>query len=287
MTITLTRKLALGAAILALCASASATDVAAHIGYHNPGLDNSPGLPSADVSASHATNVQLDSSNLPVQPHGGYSSYMWLNASSAATGELATATDLAASGSVVASASWHDTIVNSGAAAQNYTFHFALSDGKLEVGGWTGDENLRDFRASYTAEVLVNGVAVWHAEQGLSLDGNGFHQSASGANIGSGTFSSTGARGTYELAGYTGTLNLGPVAAGQSLSVSYVLTSRGYWDDPAGCAYECGRVTATIGDPLGVNSARITAAVPEPETYAMLLAGLGLLGWAARRRQRA
>ena len=28
----------------------------------------------------------------------------------------------------------------------------------------------------------------------------------------------------------------------------------------------------------------ITAAVPEPETYAMLLAGLGLIGVAARRR---
>jgi hypothetical protein len=30
----------------------------------------------------------------------------------------------------------------------------------------------------------------------------------------------------------------------------------------------------------------ITAApVPEPESYAMLLAGLGLVGWAARRRE--
>ena len=29
----------------------------------------------------------------------------------------------------------------------------------------------------------------------------------------------------------------------------------------------------------------ITAAIPEPETYAMLLAGLGLLGWQARRRK--
>ncbi len=29
----------------------------------------------------------------------------------------------------------------------------------------------------------------------------------------------------------------------------------------------------------------ITTAVPEPETYAMMLAGLGLLGFAARRRK--
>jgi hypothetical protein len=29
----------------------------------------------------------------------------------------------------------------------------------------------------------------------------------------------------------------------------------------------------------------VTAAIPEPETYAMLLAGLGLLGFAARRRK--
>ncbi|MES2117558.1 MAG: PEP-CTERM sorting domain-containing protein, partial [Pseudomonadota bacterium] len=30
---------------------------------------------------------------------------------------------------------------------------------------------------------------------------------------------------------------------------------------------------------------RITAAVPEPESYAMLLGGLALLGFAARRKR--
>ena len=35
---------------------------------------------------------------------------------------------------------------------------------------------------------------------------------------------------------------------------------------------------------VSVNSA--TAPVPEPQSYALLLAGLGVLGWAVRRRRR-
>jgi hypothetical protein len=30
----------------------------------------------------------------------------------------------------------------------------------------------------------------------------------------------------------------------------------------------------------------VTGVIPEPETYAMLLAGLGLMGFVARRRRR-
>jgi hypothetical protein len=38
---------------------------------------------------------------------------------------------------------------------------------------------------------------------------------------------------------------------------------------------------------LSVIDAGVMAPIPEPQTYALLLAGLGLLGFAARRRTRA
>ena len=34
-----------------------------------------------------------------------------------------------------------------------------------------------------------------------------------------------------------------------------------------------------------INSAAVATPVPEPETYAMLLAGLGIVGFVARRRR--
>ena len=39
------------------------------------------------------------------------------------------------------------------------------------------------------------------------------------------------------------------------------------------------------GHTLNVDDLKITVSVPEPETYAMLLAGLGVMGAVARRRK--
>jgi len=36
---------------------------------------------------------------------------------------------------------------------------------------------------------------------------------------------------------------------------------------------------------IGVDNSAFVASVPEPETYAMLLAGLVLVGWVGRRRK--
>ena len=56
-------------------------------------------------------------------------------------------------------------------------------------------------------------------------------------------------------------------------------------DDSISLAYDIGTIAPGATVTLGY-SYTFAAAVPEPETYAMLLAGLGLMGFVARRRQR-
>lgn len=62
------------------------------------------------------------------------------------------------------------------------------------------------------------------------------------------------------------------------------------WTNYTATVSGTGSDTFTVGfqnDPSfdSLDNFSVTAAIPEPETYAMLLAGLGLLGFAARRRK--
>jgi hypothetical protein len=64
------------------------------------------------------------------------------------------------------------------------------------------------------------------------------------------------------------------------------LQSPGFWnlaDDSISLAYNIGTLGA--GKTASIGYSYVFAPVPEPEIYAMMAAGLGLMGWVARRRK--
>lgn len=82
--------------------------------------------------------------------------------------------------------------------------------------------------------------------------------------------------------------------AGDEASAHSNFGSSGYWGGLSGVHLADGTVLSgySVSSASGFDWTRaygapVTTPIPEPETHAMLLAGLGLLGWVARRRRRA
>ena len=95
----------------------------------------------------------------------------------------------------------------------------------------------------------------------------------------------------FAIQNYTNTLNLGPLAANASLTVSYTVRL-----DTETNSYG-GSSSISFSDPAGISagnasgapfsaSLQFAAPVPEPEQTSMLLAGLALVGFAAKRRRK-
>ena len=124
------------------------------------------------------------------------------------------------------------------------------------------------------------------ATQAVNSGTDGFSYSFSGAGTLSASFSSVffditdvlldGTSGSWtEVVGATGfeQWSFGPTSIGAG---NHTLEILGSATGPGGFTYGAYSYTPQV----------LTAPVPEPETYAMLLAGLGAVGFMSRRRQR-
>ena len=95
---------------------------------------------------------------------------------------------------------------------------------------------------------------------------------------------SAGTSGTFDLTGIDGPFVLA-LKAGNAFSL-YAFSDGDTIDwDTLGVGFQNGGSPVQSGQELS-HATVYTTANPEPETYALLAAGLAFVGWASRRRQR-
>lgn len=286
--------IALGSTLL-LAPTLQAAELQSALRYETLNLANSSWLLDAQAGRSSDSRAEIDVIDLPPIPLGNsmlfHSTYMHGGSFAQANGRLGAELSLAAGGQLSTHAIWRDSFSNQSGATQAYVLDFALGSLSANLGGWSADHSQRDFRASFSLDILVNGSTVLQGSQTVIWSQGQLSLLKTGTDFGQGTLSAPddlGDTAYYALAPFLGQVALGSFAAGRSFEVEYRLQASAYWNDPEGCAYECGGIWLGVGDPFAENGGGLqVSAVPEPANAALLLAGLGLVGWSLRRRQRA
>ena len=97
------------------------------------------------------------------------------------------------------------------------------------------------------------------------------------------TLANTTTSGAFAISPYIDGVCCSPVDPNVMLTAGQTAGYYGFFDHSINLGYDIGAMAAGQTVTLGYDL--VMTAVPEPETYAMLLAGLGLVGFSVRRRK--
>lgn len=175
-----------------------------------------------------------------------------------------------------ATALWETTVTNTHGIAADYSFHFDVMNPLLVTKGVDGDV------AGLYLDILLNGTSIWNAAAEL----NGTTLTHDAAFVPDPSWS-YGKRQGFNS--FSAIANLGTILAGQTFTLSYALSA---FSASSTQEVDAAPVWASIGDPAALApqlrwepATDKPLPVSEPASWSLLLAGLGLLGFANWRRR--